>query len=92
MFNTICWILIGLCVFYIIRNYIAGSLLYPACDSIVKIWDKVVPPSKRVGSARKNYYLFVLNPFLWTFFSPLKKTKNSVEMKEAWKKMRQTNL
>ena len=65
-FNTICWILIGICCFYLIRNIWAGFLYQITAVNItatIKIDGKEY--TLRDLMPRRNYYLFVLNPLWW---------------------------
>lgn len=73
MGNIIGWILIGICCFYIVRNVYAGSILYPFCQEVSKIWNRNTPPWMQIKGGYRNYYFFVLNPFWWGLLSPLKK-------------------
>lgn len=70
MGNIICWILIGICCFYLIRNFWAGYVLYPFTNQMITMYDNQLPRDVRkviqARYARRNYYLFVLNPFWWT--------------------------
>ncbi len=69
MFNTIGWILIGICCFYLLRNIYAGYILYPIGGRMIEAAADLVPRDKRKllysHFTRRNYYLFVLNPLWW---------------------------
>ena len=45
LFNTICWIMIGICCFYLIRNVYVGSIMFPAGKHIVMIYNHAVGKS-----------------------------------------------
>ena len=62
------WILIGICCFYLLRNIWAGYILYPVTNKIIKDIGDSMPKRREFiykHLARRNYYLFVLNPFWW---------------------------
>lgn len=62
------WILIGICCFYLLRNVWAGSVLYPITNQMIKSISDSIPKRREFiykQLARRNYYLFVLNPFWW---------------------------
>ena len=73
MFNIICWILIGICCFYLLRNLWAGSFLYPVATNVrnrLKLFVKQQLKGVKVMLPYqwqfRNYYLFVLNPCWWS--------------------------
>ena len=65
---TIEYILIGICCFYLIRNIWAGYVLYPVTNQMIVSIGNSMPRKREFiyeQLARRNYYLFVLNPFWW---------------------------
>lgn len=86
LFNTICWILIGVCCFYLIRNIYVGSIMFPFGKRILKIYNDMqkhfylfITPNLR------NYYLVVLNPFLWKPLDIYANDKDGLKIKILWK-------
>ena len=76
MGNTIGYILIGICCFYIIRNFYVGLLYTWAAEVRRKVEKDLLTVERRkklkygLGYTPldfRNYYLFVLNPFWWGF-------------------------
>ena len=66
--ELICYILIGICCFYLLRNIWVGSILYPITNQMIKSIGDNMPKRREFiykQLARRNYYLFVLNPFWW---------------------------
>lgn len=92
--ELICWILIGICCFYLVRNMWAGSVLYPATNRMIKDIGDSMPRRREFvyrQLARRNYYLFVLNPFWWRLGDVFK----SAEIRKTYRevvKQAQTNL
>lgn len=91
MFNTICWILIGICCFYILRNVWAG-LLYQITDMNVQATIKLVGYNKVYNfkdlMPRRNYYLFVLNPLWWRISDVFKEKRTRLKIREYMKNLR----
>ena len=91
---TIGWILIGICCFYLLRNAWAGYVLYPVTNRMIKNIGDNMPRRREFiykQLARRNYYLFVLNPFWWSLGDVFK----SAEIRKAYRevaKQAQTNL
>lgn len=91
---TICWILIGILAFYLLRNLWAGYILYPVTNQMIKNIGDSIPRRREFiykQLARRNYYLFVLNPFWWRLGDVFK----SVEIRKTYReisKRAQTNL
>lgn len=83
MFEIICWVLIGILAFYMIRNIIAGSVLYPMAAMVVEKWNATAHRSWRLRGGFRNYYLFVLNPLWWTPQSTMKDKKERKTVKTA---------
>lgn len=81
MFEVFCWILIGILAFYMVRNIIAGSVLYPTATIIVEKWNATAHRSWRLSGDFRNYYLFVLNPLWWTPQSAMKDAKERKTVK-----------
>ena len=82
--ELICYILIGICCFYLLRNIWAGNVLYPVTNTMIKNIGDSMP--RRRGFiykqlARRNYYLFVLNPFWWSLGDVFK----SAEIRELYR-------
>jgi hypothetical protein len=91
---TIGYILIGICCFYLIRNIWAGYVLYPVTNQmIVSIGDSM--PRRREfiykQLARRNYYLFVLNPLWWRLGDVFKSAEIRKTYREVSKQV-QTDL
>jgi hypothetical protein len=92
--ELICYILIGICCFYLLRNIWAGSVLYPATNRMIKDIGDSMPKRREFvykQLARRNYYLFVLNPFWWSLGDVFK----SAEIRKTYRevaKQAQTNL
>ena len=91
---TIGWILIGICCFYLLRNIWAGYILYPVTNKMIKSIGDSMPRRREFiykQLARRNYYLFVLNPFWWRLGDVFK----SAEIRKTYRevsKQAQTNL
>ena len=91
---TIGYILIGICCFYLIRNIWAGYVLYPVTNQmIISIGDSMPRRRKFIYEqlARRNYYLFVLNPFWWKLGDVFKSAEIRKTYKEVSKNV-QANL
>lgn len=92
MENIICWILIGICCFYLIRNFLAGYVLYPLTNQMITMYDNQLPrdvrKAIRARYARRNYYLFVLNPFWWTVVDVFKNKTVRKEICDMAKNLR----
>ena len=91
---TICWILIGICCFYLLRNIWAGRILYPVTDRMIKSIGDNMPRRREFiykQLARRNYYLFVLNPFWWRLGDVFKNAEIRKTYREV-SKQAQTNL
>lgn len=91
---TIGYILIGICCFYLIRNIWAGSVLYPTTNRmIINIGDSMPYKRKFIYKqlTRRNYYLFVLNPFWWRLGDVFKNAEIRKTYREV-SKQAQTNL
>ena len=88
------WILIGVCCFYLLRNIWAGYILYPVTNQMIKDMGDSMPRRREFiykQLARRNYYLFVLNPFWWRLGDVFK----SAEIRKTYRevaKQAQTNL
>lgn len=92
--ELIYYILIGICCFYLIRNLWAGSVLYPVTNQMIVNIGNSVPDKRQLiyrQLARRNYYLFVLNPFWWSLGDVFKSAELRKIYKENRKKV-QTNL
>jgi hypothetical protein len=91
---TIGYILIGICCFYLLRNIWAGYILYPVTNRMIKSIGNNIPKRREFIYkllARRNYYLFVLNPFWWRIRDVFK----SAEIRKTYRdveKRAQTNL
>ena len=92
--ELICWILISICCFYLLRNVWAGSILYPVTNRMIKDIGDSMPKRREFiykQLARRNYYLFVLNPLWWSLGDVFK----SAEIRKTYRevaKQTQTNL
>lgn len=71
--------------FYIIRNVWAGSFLYPIGNYINRCWSEAgsVGKSKIKKMELRNYYLFVLNPFWWSWISVFKRKEDRQAMRQV---------
>ena len=86
------WILIGFCIFYLIRNFWAG-LLYRAANIDVKAVIKISGQNKKSYTIAnvmplRNYYLFVLNPFWWRLSDIFKDKKVRKLVRERAKNLK----
>ena len=85
--ELICYILIGICCFYLLRNMWAGYVLYPVTNQMIKNIGDSMPKRREFiykQLARRNYYLFVLNPFWWRLGDVFK----SAEIRKLYRKNR----
>ena len=92
--ELICWILISICCFYLLRNVWAGSILYPVTNRMIKDIGDSMPKRREFiykQLARRNYYLFVLNPFWWKLGDVFKNAEIRKTYREV-SKQAQTNL
>ena len=81
------WILIGICCFYLIRNVWVGSVMFPAGKYIVMIYNSAVGHFYlHVHPTCRNYYLLVLNPFLWKFLDIYINDEEGMKIKVLWKR------
>ena len=91
---TIGYILVGICCFYLIRNIWAGYVLYPVTNQMIVNIGNSMPRRRELiyqQLARRNYYLFVLNPLWWRLEDVFK----SAEIRKTYKdimKNAQANL
>ena len=96
MIEIIGWILIGIFVFYIIRNIYAGSVLYPLAEFMSNKVKQEFTGYPFKGKCPynlkvRNYYLFVLNPFWWTLTSVFKDAVWRDAMRNLIKNLRKMN-
>ena len=86
------WILIGICCFYIVRNYYVGSIMFPAAVHITAVHN--IPFNKRpflkVHPKYRNYYLVVLNPLWWRFLDVYQNDEDGRKLKYRWKELNKT--
>ena len=82
---TVGWIIIGVLAFYLLRNLIAGTIVYRGGIALVDIWNRNVPVFYKVKGGFRNYYLFILNPFLWRFTDVVKDKEERETIQNAWK-------
>lgn len=91
MFNIVCWILIGICCFYLLRNLWAG-MLYKVTDmkfqASVKINNQKKIYKFKDLMPRRNYYLFVLNPLWWGPADVFKDKSIRIQIRERMKNLR----
>lgn len=91
MMDIIFWILISICCFYLVRNYLAGSFYFMA-DMIIKNSMELVPRDYhyliRMHYTCRNYYLFVLNPFWWRVSDIFKRKEVREEIRTYAKNLR----
>lgn len=92
--ELIYWILMGIFCFYLIRIFWAGYVLYPVTNQMIKSIGDSIPKRREFiykQLTRRNYYLFVLNPFWWRLEDVFK----SAELRKSYRKVSkqaQTNL
>jgi hypothetical protein len=87
-------ILIGICCFYLLRNIWAGSIVYPVTTQMIKSIADSIPRRREFiykQLARRNYYLFVLNPFWWRLGDVFKSAEIRKTYREVSKQV-QTDL
>ena len=85
------YILIGICCFYLIRNLYVGYIMFPAGVQIVKIYNGAMArPFLHIHPTFRNYYLVVLNPFLWRFLDIYQNDEEGLKLKALWKQFCQT--
>ena len=72
MIDIIFWILIGICCFYLGRNFYVGFLFSAAGiiknkveKDLSRVYGKLQNKPMFVPIRFRNYYLFVFNPFWW---------------------------
>ena len=82
---TVGWIIIGVLAFYLLRNLIVGTIVYRGGIALVDIWNRNVPVFYKVKGGFRNYYLFILNPFLWRFTDVVKDKEERETVQNAWK-------
>ena len=82
---TVGWIIIGILAFYLLRNLIVGTIVYRGGIALVDIWNRNVPVFYKVKGGFRNYYLFILNPFLWRFTDVVKDKEERETVQNAWK-------
>lgn len=92
LFNTICWILIGICCFYLLRNSWAG-LLYRVTAMNIKATIKITSNYSKTYTVedlmpRRNYYLFVLNPLWWQITDVFRDKDVRKQIRERVKNLR----
>lgn len=81
------WIFISICCFYIVRNFYVGSVMFPAGKHIVMIYNRSVGKFYlHVHPICRNYYLLVLNPFLWKFLDIYINDEEGMKIKVLWKR------
>ena len=81
------WILIGILAFYLLRNIWVGSVLYPVTNRMIKDIGNMIPRRREFiykKLTRRNYYLFVLNPFWWSLGDVFK----SAEIRKTYRENR----
>lgn len=80
------WTLIGILAFYIIRAHWAGYVAFPIAGKLASTWNKAVTPKLRISVDRRNFYLWVFNPFWWSWWSCFRTGQKNVDnLKSAWK-------
>lgn len=86
MTDIIGWILIGICIFYLIRNIYVGNIMFPAANHIVQAHN--LPFEKRpflkLYPKYRNYYLIVLNPLWWRFLDVYQNDEDGRKLKYRW--------
>ena len=81
------WILIGICCFYLLRNFYVGSMMVPLGNQILITYNRIFEkrPYLQISPAYRNYYLLVLNPFHWHFLEIFKNDLDGRKLKVLWK-------
>ena len=88
---TIGYILIGICCFYFIRNIWVGSVMFPVGQRIVDTYNSAMKRTfLHIHPAYRDYYLLVLNPFLWRFLDIYQNDEDGRKIKILWKEFRKT--
>ena len=83
---TIGYILIGICCFYLIRNFYVGSVMFPLGKRIVDTYNSSMKRTYlHIHPVYRNYYLLVLNPFLWRFLDIYRNDEDGRKIKVLWK-------
>ena len=81
------YILIGICCFYLIRNFYVGYVMFPCGERIVMAYNTAMArPFLHIHPTPRNYYLLVLNPFLWRFLDIYQNDEEGQKIKVLWKR------
>ena len=84
---TIGYILIGICCFYLIRNFYVGSIMWFCGERIVAAYNGAFSkqPYLKIYPKTRNYSLVVLNPFWWRFLDIYQNDNDGLKIKVLWK-------
>ena len=85
--GLISWILIGICCFYLLRNFYVSNVMIPLGNQILNTYNRSLEkrPFLKISPAYRNYYLLVLNPFRWHFLAIFKNDHDGRKLKVLWK-------
>ena len=84
---TIGYILIGICCFYLIRNFYVGNIMWMCGVQIVSSYNGAFSkrPYLKICPKMRNYYLVVLNPLWWKFLDIYQNDDDGQKIKVLWK-------
>ena len=87
IFEIVCWILIGICCFYLFRNIWVGSIMFPLGNQILTAYNGALEkrPFLKISPVYRNYYLLILNPFRWNCLEIFKNDLDGRKLKVLWK-------
>lgn len=77
---------ITICIFYLLRNWYVSNFMIPCGEHIVNVYNRAVKyPYLWIKPKLRNYYLLVLNPFLWRFLDIYENDEEGRKIKVLWK-------
>lgn len=81
------YILIGICCFYLIRNFYVGNIMWMGGVQIVSSYNGAIAKRQylKIRPKMRNYYLVVLNPFWWRFLDIYQNDDDGRKIKVLWK-------
>ena len=84
---TIGYILIGICCFYLIRNFYVGNIMWICGVQVVNSYNRVFSkrPPLKIYPKTRNYYLVVLNPLWWRPLDIYQNDDGGQKIKVLWK-------
>lgn len=85
--GLICYILIGIFCFYLVRNFYVSGVMIPLGNRILTTYNGALEkrPFLKISPTYRNYYLLVLNPFRWHFLEIFKNDHDGRKLKVLWK-------